>query len=169
MRGQHTELIKHAEFKGAKLAVQATLVTELSILFILITFTVSVSGSENLFVSILSDTVGIFNCFSFVILTFAVSFFLGRKAGVAIILKKGNYLLISYANGIAIVVLSTLISSTFSLIIQVITGAMPENWLLLFVAKPVVWMTLLSVIPVLIAGSWYGVQMKMSGTKKRYA
>src|SRR5690606_6901937 len=104
-----------------------------------------------------------------VILTFAVSFFLGRKAGVAIILKKGNYLLISYANGIAIVVLSTLISSTFSLIIQVITGAMPENWLLLFVAKPVVWMTLLSVIPVLIAGSWYGVQMKMSGTKKRYA
>ncbi|HYF69056.1 MAG TPA: hypothetical protein VD884_13025 [Ohtaekwangia sp.] len=154
-----SEFIKQAEFKGANLAVQATLITELAILFILITFTVSVSGAVNLFVSILSDTVGILNCFSFVILTFAFSFFLGKKAGVAIIFKKRHYLLTSYAAGIAIVVLSTLISSTFSIIIQAITGPMQENWLLLFVAKPVVWMIILSVIPIVIAGSWYGLRI----------
>lgn len=169
MGGQQTELIKQAEFKGANFAVQATLITELAILFILFTFTVSVSGSVNLFVRILSDTVGIFNFFSFVILSFAFSFFLGKKAGVAIIFKKRHYLLTSYATGIAIVVLSTLINSTFALLIQAITGLIPQNWLLLFVAKPVVWMIILSAIPILIAGSWYGLQITMTNLKMRYA
>ncbi len=71
-----------------------------------------------------------------------------------------NHYWTSYAAGIGVVLLSTLLSAGFQLVTLLLSRDLPTGWLTDIVFKPVVWMTALSLIPVLIAGTWYGCQFE---------
>ena len=65
-----------------------------------------------------------------------------------------------YLTAGAIVLLSTLLASLFTLGDQYFLGNLPNDWLIHYLAKPVVWMVVLSMIPVLVAGAWYKNQLE---------
>ena len=60
-----------------------------------------------------------------------------------------------YFIAMAVVLLSTLLVSFFTLGSQYLSSGLPGDWLFYYLAKPIIWMTFLSALPVLVAGVWY--------------
>jgi hypothetical protein len=154
-----TTKVEEAQQKGSRYALQATLVTEGTVLFLLSGFLLTATGSFRLLLSI-TGWIGAQNCTVFMGCSLLLAYLLGGKAGAGMIRMGKNHYWTSYAAGIGVVLLSTLLSAGFQLVTLLLSRDLPTGWLTDIVFKPVVWMTALSLIPVLIAGTWYGYQLE---------
>ncbi|WKN44355.1 hypothetical protein [Tunicatimonas pelagia] len=146
--------IFEAQQIGRKYAVQAALVTELAIGCLALTFLLSSTGSLS-FLGGIFEWIGLPTFSVFILSTLLFSYLLGQKLAVNILTKGRKSYWRCYTTAIAVVLLSTGVASSFTLANQLIWHSLPENWLILYVAKPIVWMVPLSILPVLMAGTWY--------------
>ncbi|MGB3585007.1 MAG: hypothetical protein WBA23_00645 [Tunicatimonas sp.] len=144
---------------GGKFAIQVTLVTELVALCLLLTFLLSSTGSLTYLDEILGS-ISLPTVIVFVFSTLLFSYLLGRKLAVDILMEGKKSYWKCYTTAISVVLLSIGVASAFALINQAIGHSLPENWLILYVAKPIIWMVPISIVPILIAGTWYKNQLK---------
>ncbi len=144
-----------AQQVGGKYATQATLVTELVVLCLLATFLLSSTGSIT-FLDEIFRWISLPVCIVFVLSTLLFSYLLGQKLAVSILMRGRKCYWKCYTSAIGVVLLSIGVASSFALINQVIGHNLPENWIILYVAKPIIWVLPLSIVPILVAGTWYG-------------
>lgn len=97
----------------------------------------------------------------------AMAYFFGQLAGIDILIKKKNDLLTGIKYGILTLITGTLIGSTVGFIqegIDEIGGF--SNPFFDYYFKPLYWITMLGIIPVLIVGIWFGRQTKKQGMNR---
>jgi uncharacterized membrane protein len=148
-----------AKQKGSRYALQVTLTTELAVVLLLFTFLLTATKSTRVFLELI-EWMDAANIMMFVLGTGLFSFLLGKKAGVGIIVQRKNHWKTGCWLGVQTVVLATTLSTLFALTGHLLGNDTPTDSLLAFIAKPFVWIIPLSVIPVVIAGVWYGYQME---------
>lgn len=160
-----TITLYEARQQGGRYAVRAALVTQLTVLLLLGSFLLSATRSADLLMELFT-WIGLptFSVFSVGTLLFA--YLVGQKVGAAVLMQKRNHWRTSYAAGMLIVVLSTLLASLYTLIAQVLAVGIPQDWWMYFVAKPLVWIISLSLIPVGVASTWYGYQLSKQRNEK---
>jgi hypothetical protein len=97
-----------------------------------------------------------------------MAYFFGRLAGVDILIKKKNDLLTGIKCGLLTLVTGTLIGSSVGFIqegIDDIGGF--SNPFYDYYFKPMYWVTIFGIVPVIIVGLWFGRQIKRQGLKFR--
>lgn len=95
-----------------------------------------------------------------------MAYFFGQLAGVEILMKKKNELLTGIKYGLLTLVLGTLIGSTVGFLeegIDDIGGF--SNPFYDYYFKPMYWVTMFGIVPVIIVGLWFGRQIKRQGQK----
>lgn len=95
-----------------------------------------------------------------------MAYFFGRLAGVEILIKKKNELLTGIKYGLFTLITGTLIGSSVGFIqegIDDIGGF--SNPFYDYYFKPMYWVTMFGIIPVVIVGLWFGRQIKKQGLK----
>ncbi|WP_207432850.1 hypothetical protein [Sabulibacter ruber] len=151
--------IKQAQRQGASYALRATLVTEVIIALLFFTFLLSVTGSAQMFWDI-ATYLGVGNFTVFILSSLLFAILIGRRAGVKVLVKKKRHAWIGLISGLEVVLLSTVLCSLVTLLMQATAGALEKGWLLNYVMKPFAWLGLLCLVPVSIAGLWYGHKLK---------
>lgn len=141
---------RQARLQGGIHALKATCITLLMVLFLFFTFSLSAIQSD-IFILKLIKAIGIFKVLVFIISVLSLSYVFGIKAGERIIIEKKNYCSPGYILGFLIVLSATLFTSFAALTKQVFTQGLPVGWFVAFIARPVVWLLPLSIIPVGIA------------------
>jgi hypothetical protein len=97
-----------------------------------------------------------------------MTYFFGRLAGVEILIKKRNELLTGIKYGLLTLVTGTLIGSSVGFIqegIDNIGGFGKPFYDYYF--KPMYWVTIYGIVPVIIVGLWFGRQIRRQGLKVR--
>lgn len=148
---------------GSRYAVQATIGSELVIVFLVFSFAASSGVVEYLLKAL--QVIGYSNIACFVIVSIFFAYVLGRKTGIAIDQNTRNRFYLGYKTGLLVTIYSTLTASLFTFGTTFITTGLPADWFMLYIAKPLVWMICLSCLPILIAGSWYGFTIAKSAGK----
>jgi hypothetical protein len=102
-----------------------------------------------------------------IVVTYAAGFFFGRIAGVAIIIKQKNKILIG--------VLYTFLVVWTTLLLCSLPGFFGERWetttsigdrIIDYIVKPLWWVTLFGSLPTLIIGLWLGKAIKSHSEKR---
>ena len=95
-----------------------------------------------------------------------LAYIFGRFAGVEILIKKRNELLTGIKYGLLILVTGTLIGSSVGFIQEGIDnfGGF-TNPFYDYYFKPMYWVTIYGIVPVIIVGLWFGRQIKKQGLK----
>jgi len=96
----------------------------------------------------------------------AMGYFFGQLAGVDILIKKKNDLLTGVKYGLLTLVTGTLIGSSVGFIqegIDDIGGF--GNPFYDYYFKPMYWVTIFGIVPVIVVGLWFGRQIKRHGLK----
>lgn len=138
-------------------AVKATLGSELVIVFLVFSFSASSGVMEYLLKAL--QWVGYDKIICFVIVSIFFAYTLGKNARIAVHRNTGSYFYFGYKTGLLVTIYSTLATSLLAFATTFIMTGLPAGWFMLYIAKPLAWMTGLSCIPILIAGSWYGFTM----------
>ncbi|MFN8844243.1 MAG: hypothetical protein ACK5WV_11640 [Chryseotalea sp.] len=97
-----------------------------------------------------------------------MAYFFGQRAGVEILIKKRNELLTGIKYGLLTLLTGTLIGSSVGFIqegIDDIGGF--GNPFYDYYFKPMYWVTIYGIVPVIIVGLWFGRQIKRQGLKIR--
>lgn len=148
---------------GSRCAVQATLGSELVMAFLVFSFAASSGVTGYLRESL--QLIGYVNIASFGIMSVIFAYLLGRKAGTAVRQNARSRFYISYKTGLLVTIYSTLTTSLLACVIAAITTGLPADWFMLYIVKPLAWMLCLSCLPIILAGSWYGLTMAKSAGK----
>ncbi|ALI99542.1 hypothetical protein [Rufibacter tibetensis] len=151
--------IKNAQRQGITYALKATLATEVVIAVLFFTLLLSVTSSVQMFLDIVTY-LGAVNVVLFIISSLLFAYLIGRRAGVKILVRKKRHTWIGLFSGLKVVLFSTLVCSAAALLLQATTGAIEKGWLLNYMMKPFAWMAVLCLLPVTIAGLWYGYKLK---------
>ncbi len=95
-----------------------------------------------------------------------MAYIFGRLAGVEILIKKRNELLTGIKYGLLTLVTGTLIGSSVGFIQEGIDnfGGF-TNPIYDYYFKPMYWVTIYGIVPVIIVGLWFGRQIKRQGLK----
>lgn len=95
-----------------------------------------------------------------------MAYIFGRFAGVEILIKKRNELLTGIKYGLLILVTGTLIGSSVGFIQEGIDNfGGVTNPIYDYYFKPMYWVTIYGIVPVIIVGLWFGRQIKKQGLK----
>ena len=156
-----TTNITQAQQRSSKYAVQATLVTELAVVSVLFTFLLSATDSTN-FLGQFFAWISLPTFAVFVLSTVVFSYVLGQKVGSGRLAKENISYFTCCLTALSVVWLSTLLTSLIALGSQRFAGELPPTWMIHYLAKPMVWMTFLSLVPVFIASVWYRHQLVRS-------
>ncbi|RNI26060.1 hypothetical protein [Rufibacter latericius] len=151
--------IEQAQRKGISYALRATLVTEVVIAVLLFTFLLSATSSVQAFWDLVTY-LGAFNVVLFVLSSLLFAFLIGRSTGVKIMQRKREFAWRGVLSGLEVVLLSTIICIVATVLLQATNGSLEKGWLVNFIMKPFAWMAILCLIPVSIAGLWYGYKLK---------
>ncbi|MBC3541977.1 hypothetical protein ACFSC6_08965 [Rufibacter sediminis] len=151
--------LQQARRQGSTYALRVTLVTEVVLAVLFFTLLLSVTSSAQMFWDIVTY-LGTVNLAIFVFSSLLFAFLVGRKAGVNILIRKKKSTWVGVFSGLKVVLFSTLICVLAALFLQATTGALEKGWLLNYIMKPFAWMGLLCLVPVTIAGLWYGYKLK---------
>jgi hypothetical protein len=95
-----------------------------------------------------------------------MAFLFGQRAGVEVLIKKRNELMTGIKYGFLTLVTGTLIGSSVGFIqkgIEDISGS--SNPFYNYYFKPMFWVTIYGIFPVIIVGLWFGRQIKKQGLK----
>ncbi len=93
-----------------------------------------------------------------------MAYLFGQQAGVEIILKNRNELLTGIKYGFFTLLLGTLIGSTVGFIEEGIDNIGDfGNPFFDYYFKPMYWVTIFGIVPVVIVGIWFGRQIKKQG------
>jgi hypothetical protein len=96
----------------------------------------------------------------------AMAYFFGQLAGVEILVKRKNEIWIGIKYGLITLLTGTLIGSSVGFIqegIDNIGGF--SNPFYDYYFKPIYWVTIFGIVPVIIVGLWFGKQIKRKGLK----
>jgi membrane protease YdiL (CAAX protease family) len=94
-----------------------------------------------------------FNIFVGVIAILLAGHFLGQRAGISILVKNKNRIWIGILYGFLILLVGTIVAS----FVGVFQNIGIDNSLFFnYMVKPLVWVTSFGLIPVVIAGIWFG-------------
>lgn len=96
-----------------------------------------------------------------------MAYFFGQRAGVEILVKRRNDLWTGVKYGLVILLTGTLIGSSVGFIqegIDNIGGF--SNPFYDYYFKPLYWVTMFGIIPVVLVGLWFGRQIKRQGLRK---
>lgn len=97
-----------------------------------------------------------------------MAYFFGQQAGVEIIVKNRNELLTGIKYGLFTLLLGTLIGSTVGFIEEGIDNIGSfGNPFFDYYFKPMYWVTIFGIVPVVIVGIWFGRQIKKQGLNIR--
>ncbi|WP_210486528.1 hypothetical protein [Rufibacter aurantiacus] len=151
--------LKRARRQGIAYAIRATLVTEVAIAVLFFTFMLAVTSSAQMFWDLVTY-LGAANVTIFVFSSLLFAFLVGRKAGVKIMLRKKKYAWVGVFSSLKVVLFSTLICCLAALLLQAAAGPVENGWLLNYIMKPFAWVAVLCLIPVSVAGLWYGYKLK---------
>lgn len=112
----------------------------------------------------------LFNILFAVIVSITVSYLFGKTAGKRILINKNNEYLIGILTGLAILIVSSFISSWVGFFQEGIDNVgTHDDPFYDYIFKPVYAVTFFGFIPVLIVGSWYGRQIKKQGKERNPA
>lgn len=152
-------LAKTVQKKGSKYALQATFYTEAILLVLLSTSLVLISRS----VDVLFDVFGYLEirvAATFILGSFIFAILFGKAATLKFLRKRKNYFWIGMGTGLLIIICSTLLASLVAFSLQLMDIGFSEKWGLIYFVRPLLWMLAFSLIPVMVAGGWYGYKMK---------
>jgi hypothetical protein len=152
-------MLKIAQNSIGRQALVAVMVSELVAMLLLFTFLVSATGSPHIFSGMIVE-IGMANFVVFILSTLLLAYFLGEKAGANVLAKKGNYYLAGYFLGLKVVVLSSLMSSIFAIALSLFTGELSLDLLIIYLFKPLIWLLPFGIVPIMIAGTWFGYQLR---------
>ncbi len=158
--------IKTAKHIGQRLALKSGLIGLLIayILFAWVTFSWDQKISDSVFWIL--DAEFWYHLVIGAIGLLTMAYFFGQLAGVEILMKKKNELWTGIKYGLLTLVLGTLIGSTVGFIeegIDDIGGF--SNPFYDYYFKPMYWVTMFGIVPVIIVGLWFGRQIKRQGLK----
>ncbi|GAB2529835.1 hypothetical protein [Rufibacter soli] len=153
--------IKQAQKQGERYAVKATLVTELGLALLSFTLLLLATHSAQVFWDIITY-LGAVNVAVFVVASVLFAYLVGRNAGVKILVKKRRYAWVGLFSGLKVVFFSTLVCVATALLVQSVMGPLELGWLVDFIMKPFAWVALLCLVPVALAGIWYGYTLRRS-------
>ena len=149
---------KKAQNIGAKLAVKS-MVIGLIIAQSIMTLLASSDGFLKGFLWFLHDDFFI-NIIIAIVISLIVSYYIGRLAGKHILINKKNHILIGIGSGLLILFLSSFLSSWVGFFQEGIDNiGTNDNPFFDYIFKPVYWVSLFGLIPVLIVGTVYGIQI----------
>jgi hypothetical protein len=148
---------------GSWFAMKATILSAIVILSLVFSFAASADVLGYLLKAL--QFTGYVNIVSFVTMSIIFAYLLGKKAEIAIRKKTSGHLYISYKTGLLVITYSTLITSLLACGTTLVTTGLPADWFMLYFVVPLVWTISLSVLPIAIAGSWYGVSIINSPSK----
>jgi hypothetical protein len=145
--------------KGSKYALQATFITE-AVMLVLISTVLLVAGkSFNVLLEVFSY-LEIRVAATFILGSFIFAILFGKVATRRFLSKKKNFFWIGLATGLVVIVCSTFLASLVAFAIQLIDIGFSEKWALIYFVRPLLWMVAFSLIPVTIAGGWFGYKLK---------
>ena len=95
-----------------------------------------------------------------------MSYFFGQLAGIDILVKRKNELWTGVKYGLIILVTGTLIGSSVGFIEEGLDNiGTPDDPFYDYYFKPLYWVKMFGIIPVVIVGLWFGRQIKRQGLK----
>lgn len=150
---------KTVQKKGSKYALQATFFTEAILLVLLSTSLLFVTRS----LEVLLDVFGYLEirvAATFILGSFIFAILFGKVATLKFLSKRKNYLWIGMGTGLLIIICSTLLACLVAFSLQLVDIGFTEKWGLIYFVRPLLWMLAFSLVPVMVAGGWYGYKMK---------
>jgi len=153
--------MKESEAKqiGSKLAVKSILIGLFIAQCIMTLFAIDGGLIKAFFW--FSDFDYLFNIIFAVIVSITVSHLFGKTAGKRILINKNNEYLIGILTGLAILIVSSFISSWVGFFQEGIDNVgTQDNPFYDYIFKPIYAVIFFGFLPVLIVGSWYGRQIK---------
>jgi hypothetical protein len=160
-------LTKLAQKQGSKYALQATFYTEAIMLLLLSTFLLIASRSFNVLLEVFSY-LEIRVAATFILGSFIFAILFGQVATRRFLSKKKNFFAIGMGTGLIIIICSTILASLVAFAIQLIDIGPSEKWALIYFVRPLLWILAFSIIPVAIAGTWFGLKIKKAITRYNY-
>jgi hypothetical protein len=152
-------LTQLAQKKGSKYALQATFYTEAILLVVLSLILLIASRSFQVLVEVFGY-LEIRVAANFILGSFIFAILFGQVATRKILSEGQNHLWIGIGTGLVIIICSTVLASLVAFVIQLMDIGLSEKWALIYFVRPLLWVTAFSLIPVMIAGGWFGYKLK---------
>jgi hypothetical protein len=152
-------LTKLAQKKGSKYALQATFYTEAILLVLISTFLLIATRSFHVLLEVFGY-LEIRVAATFILGSFIFAIFFGKVATRRFLSKKKNFFWIGMGTGLVVIICSTMLASLVAFAIQLVDIGFSEKWALIYFVRPLLWMLAIGIIPVAIAGGWFGHKLK---------
>ena len=159
MKAMKPSLPKSTQLQGSKYALQATFYTEAIVLVLLSTFLLIAGRSFNVLLEVFSY-LEIRVASTFILGSFLFAILFGKVATRKFLSKKKNFFWIGMGTGLVIIICSTMLASGVAFAIQLIDIGPIEKWAFIYFVQPLLWMLAISIVPVAVAGSWFGLKLK---------
>jgi hypothetical protein len=157
-------LIQMTQDKGSKYALQATFYTEAIMLVIISAFLLIASRSFEVLLEVFSY-LEIRVAATFILSSFIFAILFGKLATRKYLGKRNNYFWIGMETGLVVIICSTILASLVAFAIQLLEVGLSDKWALIYFVRPLLWMLGFSLIPVVIAGGWFGYKLKKAATR----
>lgn len=90
----------------------------------------------------------------------------GQLAGKAILIKKGNFILVGFLCGMAVLLTTAFLSGWTGFIQEGIDNiGTNDNPFEDYIFKPLYWVTIFGIVPAFLVGIWFGGQIKRKGKR----
>lgn len=159
-------LIQSVQNQGSRYALQATFYTEAIMLVLISAFLLIASRSFEVLLEVFGY-LEIRVAATFILGSFIFAIVFGKAATRKYLGKKKNYFWIGLKTGLVVIICSTVLACLVAFAIQLLEVGLSERWALIYFVRPLQWMLGLSLIPVVIAGGWFGHKLKKAASRFR--
>jgi hypothetical protein len=157
-------LTQLAQDHGSKYALQATFYTE-AIMLVLISVILLMAGRSFEVLLEVFSYLEIRVAATFILGSFIFAILFGKLATRKYLGKRNNYFWIGMETGLVIIICSTILASLVAFAIQLLEVGPSEKWALIYFIRPLLWMLAISLVPVAIAGGWFGHKLKKAAAQ----